>query len=159
MMNLKDYMLVEIPLTIDWSIFGEDISDEKKQEILSNFQEDLINSPIINYIDINEQQNNNENIINYNDHRIEGMITNTSIIDNDKISAFGVMWVQSALELQKVFSQSTGEYEWKIVGVNIAYNHKLNKTIQKVTEIKNKIYHNFKKTISKLNINKDGDKK
>ena len=123
--KLKDYMFIEIPVYIDWNKFGEK-TEVEKQIILKKMAFDLIDKPLINQIDDNTE-------------RTEGIILKAEVVDNDKISAFGLMWVEAEPELETYISSRTAETNLRPTGVRMKYAHELNETFQKITEKKNSI--------------------
>lgn len=141
----KDYMLVEIPVYIDWEKLGYN-KEENKKEILKKFSEELIDGPIINNVDdIDDYGNKVKQSI------VEGIITKVDIVNDNKISLFGLIWVDTELELITHISQNDGKKEFIASGVSVNYEHKLNENFQKMVSLRNRITKKLNKKIELIN--------
>lgn len=142
--KLKDYMLVEIPVYVDWDKFGTK-TDAEKQILLKKMSFDMIDKPIINSIDTIEDNDMTEK------DRVEGIILKADVVDTNKITAFGLMWITSEPEFQEYISPKTGQPELRVSGISIQYAHELNEHFQKITEKTNRMKKDFNRKFELLN--------
>ena len=99
--KLKDYMLVEIPVYVDWDKFGTK-TDAEKQILLKKMSFDMIDKPIINSIDTIEDNDMTEK------DRVEGIILKADVKGSEEAVRNALMKVNVEGVRTNIIRSGTG---------------------------------------------------
>lgn len=138
--NLQNYMIVQFPIYIDWNMFGENISEDKKTELLKTMTEDLVDKPLFHEVpDLDDMGTFIPK------ERVEGIITSVNNNGNDELFISGLIWMTSELETSEIVDLNTGKKKIRFIGIHMDYAETMNAVFQDVVSKHNKILKDINK--------------
>lgn len=138
MRQLKDAILVQIPVHIDWTKFKNTSvkTDDEKIEFLKKISKSLTNNSIKS-----EDENDSQPV---------GIITNVEIVNPNQLSLFGMMFAATDIKTKTIFNQD-GTTSDDADGLSIIFDKELNKKFQRNIKFVKTAIDNLSKEYENIN--------